>query len=78
MYGVSRSRDHAYDSLQLLNNVGQLAANSQAFTLLSSRTLQHVMALTPDRTVALRLSFWLHNSLSSGKVVFELLFSSAN
>ena len=41
--------------------------SSQAFTMLSSKVLQHVMAITPDRTVALRLSFWLHHWLNIGE-----------
>ncbi|XP_078486896.1 centromere protein I-like isoform X1 [Ciona intestinalis] len=48
---------------ELLNNFNNLELTCQAHSLLSSTTLQHLLAITHDRTIPARLSFWLHHRL---------------
>ncbi|XP_076807144.1 centromere protein I-like [Clavelina lepadiformis] len=49
---------------ELLDHFGQLDLDCQAFTLLSSTTFRHLVAIACDRTMPLRLSFWLHHCLN--------------
>uniref|UniRef100_H2ZD64 Uncharacterized protein n=1 Tax=Ciona savignyi TaxID=51511 RepID=H2ZD64_CIOSA len=48
---------------ELLSNFSNLEMTTQSHAMLSSTTLQHLLSVTNDRTMAVRLSFWLHHRL---------------
>nr|CAB3229780.1 centromere protein I-like [Phallusia mammillata] len=52
---------HRIKSFQeVLDNFSKLDLSCQSHTLLSSTTLQHIVAVTSDRTVPIRLNFWFN------------------